>query len=177
MSRGPGRIERAIRQLMTDEPTGAWTVEDLCERVYTGTNRVEKKHRVSVLRVLRRVVLDDVDWDLWTSETIGGPVVLVNRTNVESYALARLKTDVLNYYRSKDRRAPEHWICTEDVLRSELAPGGGSHRLIQPGGAWHRHVQMNIAERDGDREAMVRLTAENDVAVAASTSKLREAVA
>ena len=172
MSRGPGKIERAIRQLMAAEPTGAWTVEDLCERVYAGINRVEKKHRVSVLRALRRAVRDDADWALWTSEGIGGRVVLVNRTNVESYGLARLKTDFLAHYRSNDRRTPLHWIHTEDDLRRELAPGGRDHHLIQPGGAWHRHVQMNIAERDGETEKLALLTAEQDAEVVSSLAGL-----
>ena len=88
----------------------AWTVEDLCERVYTDINRVEKKHRVSVLRALRRVVQDDADWCLWKSEGIGGAVVLVNRANVKSYAMAWLKTEFLSRYRSNDPRTPENRI-------------------------------------------------------------------
>ena len=50
MSRGPGRVQRRIKALMQSEPTGAWTVEDLCDRVFDGVNRVEKKHRVSLIR-------------------------------------------------------------------------------------------------------------------------------
>ena len=171
MSRGPGKIERAIRQLMADQPTGAWTVEDLCERVYTGINWVEKKHRVSVLRALKRAVHDDVDWILWTSDTIGGAVVLVNMSNVESYGLARLKSDWLHHYRSNDPRIHEERIWSEKDLLRCLAPGGRDHEYIQPGGAWHRHVQRHIAEQDGDQERLVRLSAEQDAAMSAIFSK------
>ncbi len=171
MSRGPGKIERAIRQLMADKPTGAWNVEDLCERVYTDINRVEKKHRVSVLRALRRVVQDDADWCLWRSERIGGPVVLVNMANVKSYGLAWLKTEFLSRYRSNDPRTPENRITTEYHLRQRLAPGGRDHHDTQPGGAWHRHVQMHIAEREGDQETLERLSAEQDAALPAFFSK------
>jgi hypothetical protein len=56
MSRGPGRIERAIAAILDGEADNAFTTEDLCERVYSGVNRVEKKHRVAVLRAANRLV-------------------------------------------------------------------------------------------------------------------------
>ncbi len=52
---------------MVAEPDGAWTTEERCERVYPETNRVEKKHRVSVLRALRRG-LSHLDAAFRTSE-------------------------------------------------------------------------------------------------------------
>jgi hypothetical protein len=42
MSKGPGQIN-------------AFTLEDLCERVYPGVNRIEKKHHVSVARAARNL--------------------------------------------------------------------------------------------------------------------------
>ena len=56
MSRGPGRIERAIAAILDAEPDNAFTTEDLCERVYPGVNRVEKKHRVAVLRAANKLI-------------------------------------------------------------------------------------------------------------------------
>jgi hypothetical protein len=50
MSKGPGRIERAIAAALDAEPDGAFTTDDLCDRVYRGVNRIEKKHRVAELR-------------------------------------------------------------------------------------------------------------------------------
>jgi hypothetical protein len=50
MCKGPGRIERAIAAALDAEPDGAFTTDDLCDRVYRGVNRIEKKHRVAVLR-------------------------------------------------------------------------------------------------------------------------------
>jgi hypothetical protein len=49
MSRGPGRIERAIAAVLDE--ADAFTIEDLCQRIYGGT---EKKHRVAVLRATRQ---------------------------------------------------------------------------------------------------------------------------
>ena len=55
MSKGPGRVSRAIEAILEAEPDNAFSVEDLCDRVYPGINRVEKKHRVSVLRAANLV--------------------------------------------------------------------------------------------------------------------------
>ena len=149
MSRGPGRIERAVRQLMTDEPGGAWTVEDIAEKVYpvTRTTGVEKKHRVSVVRALKRITENDVDWVLWRSITRGGTLVLVNLGNLQSYALGNLKADNFEDYRRKDGR---YVSATENDLKKQLESDGRKHEYIEPGGAWWRHVQIHIARRDGN---------------------------
>lgn len=46
MSRGPGRIQQTIADLIAGDEHGAWTVAQSCEHAYRGVNRVEKKHRV-----------------------------------------------------------------------------------------------------------------------------------
>jgi hypothetical protein len=72
MSRGPGRIERAIRQLLDQHPDEAFTTDDLCvacypwlaadvvvDRAYfdrTEAGGIEHKHRVAVLRTLDRMI-------------------------------------------------------------------------------------------------------------------------
>ena len=66
---------------------------------------------------------------------------------VMSYAMARLKADRFQRYRSKDPRL--HWSHNEGALRRELDEG--SHRkLIRPGGAWRRQVEIFLA---GQRRA------------------------
>jgi hypothetical protein len=66
---------------------------------------------------------------------------------VMSYAMARLKADRFQRYRSKDPRL--HWSHSEGALRRELDEG--SHRkLIRPGGAWRREVEIFLA---GQRRA------------------------
>jgi hypothetical protein len=64
MSKGAGRIERAIVEAFVAEPDNAFTVEDLCDCVYRGVNRVEKKHRVAVLRAMKKMASNghDVGW-------------------------------------------------------------------------------------------------------------------
>ncbi len=53
MSKGPGDIERRLRDLFIGSPKGVFTTEMLCRHVY-GVQVVKKKHRVSVLRALKR---------------------------------------------------------------------------------------------------------------------------
>ena len=51
MSRGPGRIERALRALFDAHPDLAFVTDELCEHCYPGVV-IEKKHQVAVLRCL-----------------------------------------------------------------------------------------------------------------------------
>ena len=41
MGKGPGHVERAIESVLIAEPDNAFTIEDLCERVFRGVNRIE----------------------------------------------------------------------------------------------------------------------------------------
>jgi hypothetical protein len=172
MSRGPGRVSRAIEAALKAEPDNAFTVEDLCDRIYRGINRVEKKHRVSVLRAAKAIVAHCPDFDWMTGEGLGGTLVIFNRYCVMSYAMARLKADKFNRYRSNDRR--DTWTMprsfakgtrlgdpgkgkvwriklrsgTEADLRAQLE--SDLHRkLMAHGGAWWRHVQIEIADSHG----------------------------
>jgi hypothetical protein len=52
VSRGPGRIETSLRQLFLDQPEGIFTTAELCRHAYRQA-RIEKKHRVAVLRALK----------------------------------------------------------------------------------------------------------------------------
>ena len=52
MSRGPGRVEESLRALFRDQPDGIFTTAELCRDVY-GRRRIDKKHRVAVLRALK----------------------------------------------------------------------------------------------------------------------------
>ena len=54
MSKGPGDIERRLRDLLKDSPKNPFTTEMLCRQVY-GVQVVKKKHRVAVLRALKRL--------------------------------------------------------------------------------------------------------------------------
>jgi len=62
MSRGHGRVERAIRALLDEHPTHTLETDDFAEHCYPGVT-IEKKHRVAVLRALVPCVAHiAVDW-------------------------------------------------------------------------------------------------------------------
>ena len=109
MSRGPGRIERAIYELFDQHPEGAWTTEDLCRVIYPTANRTEKKHRVAVLRAMKKIAgkTDALCRDLTCrqAETTGRSLVIFNHANVMSYSLARLKVDFCSCYASVRTRS------------------------------------------------------------------------
>ena len=56
MSRGRGRLQNIITDLIASDPHGAWSVTQLCKHIYRDA-RIEKKHRVAVIRALRKMVL------------------------------------------------------------------------------------------------------------------------
>ena len=175
MSKGPGKVQRVILDLMAAEPDGAWTVEDLCERVYLGINRVEKKNRVVVLRAVRKIIDGDEDWTLYQSENTGCTMVLVNLANVMSYALGRLKADGSNHYRDRrTQRFVPHWVRSEEQLREQLGPGGNRYHLVEPGGPWDQHVAIHIARRDGDAAKVEELQQDLNRGVATALARLRE---
>jgi hypothetical protein len=55
MSRGPGWVERRIAEIFAESPAGCFSVLTLCRMVWPGANRIEHKHRVSVIRAATRV--------------------------------------------------------------------------------------------------------------------------
>jgi hypothetical protein len=63
MSRGPGRIERAIRALFDAQPDEAWPTEVLAARCYD--EPTERGHMVSVLRAAHKIVAADPHWATW----------------------------------------------------------------------------------------------------------------
>ena len=158
MSRGPGKVRRAISDLMKSEPDGAWTIEDLCKRVYAGINSVEKKHRVSVLRAVRKAIDGDPDWTLYEGDNTGCTLTLVNEANIMSFALGRMKSDGSDHYRDRraEREAP-YLVHTEEQLKAQLAPGGKHHDYVQPDSALNDYVRLHIARRDGDTKTVEEL--------------------
>lgn len=63
MSKGPGRIERKLTEIFKKKPKGSFSTLELCRKVYR-IKHIEKKHRVSVLRALKRMSARSMP-DLW----------------------------------------------------------------------------------------------------------------
>jgi len=156
MSRGLGRIERAIVVVFTAEPDNAFTVGELCERIYPDCERidpdyscVDKKHRVAVIRAAQSLSRRWPDLGWRYSQWLGREKIFFNADSVMSFAMARLKGDQFEY-------------GGEEKLRSSLLEGGKNHEHIVEGGAWRRHRDMWLAKRDGDTARLKELEAEQE---------------
>jgi hypothetical protein len=78
MSRGPGRVERAIKAAFDAEPTRVFTTEYLCTHVYAGAIKIEKKHRVSLIRAAKRVLQREHSWRMTRTHMPGAPFLFFN---------------------------------------------------------------------------------------------------
>lgn len=155
MSKGPGRIERAVEAVFAVAPDDAYTTADLIDHAYPGINRVEKKHRVAVIRAAKNICRR-TGWRWFMTRALGGTLVFWNPYDVRSYAIGRLKADFGMGYRSNDERIVWCLGRTAEKIQAMLAPRGDHHHLVVEGGAWWRHVQINIADRDGDTSDRVQ---------------------
>ena len=91
MRKGSGRVEQTIEAVFAAEPDNAFTIDDLCDRVYPG-EAIEKKHRVSVLRAAKQVAKRHGEIDTMIGEGLGGTLIFFDQYWVLSYAMARLKS-------------------------------------------------------------------------------------
>ena len=141
MSRGPGRIERDIQALFTDQAHRSFSTDELVEAVYRGVNRVEKKHRVAVLRAADNVAKRLGCWEKWKCErayqtrATGLGCVYVNVIDLHSYAIGRLRADFL------------HLNDPITELEARIAEGGKDANLVARGGPWWVIVEKAKAER------------------------------
>jgi hypothetical protein len=115
MSHGPGRIERIVEQTLQNADR-SFTVEELAMVAFSGANRVDKKHRVSILRALDNVAGRLM---LWQRTTYKPPwrLVISNLSNVRSYAHGVLRVVWWSAERSLDQIEQ---ILADDEVQSEL---------------------------------------------------------
>jgi hypothetical protein len=125
MSRGPGRIERAITALFAAEPDGAFTVAELALHIYPecaersrdpdwlGYPCHHKEHEVSILRAVRSSIRKGATLDFACGASracLGRPVVVFNFVSVMSYGKAWLKSEGYD----------------DAYIAAELVEGGGA---------------------------------------------------
>jgi hypothetical protein len=186
MSRGHGKVQRAILATFAAEPDNAFLLSELCERIYPGHNRIDKKHRNAVARAAKAIP----SIDHMKRETLGSELVFYDPLNVMSYAMARLKSDSIGpgaAYRNNDYRPVERriwhgrditsWrqydISSDQIFREMLAPGGDHHKYVVKGGAWWRHTELCKAQARGDEGTAARLQAEIDANLAAIDADIK----
>ena len=158
MSKGPGRVEQAIRELFSANPREAFTSGDLVAAVFPGIQEIHKKHQVSILRAARRMIASDLNWRMSRAETRGGPSIFYNAGDEWSYGLHRLLCMHTRVIEGRIEFRPK------DELRKLLDTDRYRDLRSPPNGAWYREVEIHRAHRDGERERAARLEVEREAA-------------
>jgi hypothetical protein len=134
MSRGPGRIERAIAEAFERNPQATFSVAELAPYAFPGLNSLSRKHRVSIIRAA-----ENVAWRLyWRGEherRRHGEIIYSNLLDPRSLRLGMLRRD---FCCNRDDLATVHRVLEEDA--SELVPRG----------VWWLHTQIHRANIEGD---------------------------
>jgi hypothetical protein len=151
MSKGPGRIERAIADAFAANSNGILSVDDLVSVAYQGINRVEKKHRVATIRAADKVAAR-IGWACRQAEMPGHPLVYYNPHDVRSYTIGKVvRHGHVRTYQGVVWQTINAWFETACTDPDDYRLSNPARTLadMQPGGVWHDHVQINIALRDG----------------------------
>jgi hypothetical protein len=150
MCRGLGRIGRALVAIFDGERDNAFTIEDLCERIWPDLypdwqgGQIKRTHRTTVIRAARNIARQRPEVQWLHGQRLGGALVFFRHDEVMSYAMAQLKADRFQRYRSRDPRL--HWSQHESGLRRQL-DDESYRKLIGSGGAWRRQVEIFLAGR------------------------------
>ena len=91
MSRGPGRIERTLAELLSHNHTDAYTTDELCLACFPDEPGIEKRHRVSVLRAMQKV-RNNLGWIARTISGQRGNYIFFNSHNLHSLAIGRTRS-------------------------------------------------------------------------------------
>jgi hypothetical protein len=154
MSRGRGRIEQVVEALFTSKPSETFSTDELVEAVYRGVNRIEKKHRVAVLRAADKVA-NRLHWQRWQCERwgISGGVagrgsIYVNMLDVHSYALGRLRVDNFNAGLSIAQLEAE---LHKDIWAKRIKRGGTYWLFVE-----QHKAKAGLIKLDRETKRMVR---------------------
>ncbi|HEV2898829.1 MAG TPA: hypothetical protein VGX71_13535 [Pseudaminobacter sp.] len=140
-------MQQVIEKMMDERQDDMLLVADMVAACYPGSNRAEKKHRVSVARAAWSACRRK-GWTYRHIQTPGGMNVYYNPGSVRSYVLAKfLRADFNNQHIADGelraivdgRSPPRHWHQT-------YLDG------MQPGGAFWLHVEIWKADLDGRTE-------------------------
>jgi hypothetical protein len=170
VSRGPGRIERAIRALFDANPDLAFVTDEVCEHCYPAVRPIERKHQVAVLRAVQKVlravqkvIEHDPDWRAWRIEGQGRGWVFLNHANVQSYALARLIGDQFNIYRSEKRARRAVGFDDFPLINgTRVKPGNDRIKEVIKGGLRYARVWGDYKHLNCERARLRQQLAEDD---------------
>jgi hypothetical protein len=86
VSTGPGRVMRAIKTAFDRSPSATFTVADLARIVYPDAKRIERKHRVAIIRALNTGSRSGTSFPGWASKKAysSRTMIYYNRNNKRS---------------------------------------------------------------------------------------------
>jgi hypothetical protein len=144
MSRGPGRIQRAIIAAFKRYPKRSFTTDELVVLAYPGVRRIEKKHRVAVLRAAwhvapkySRVALTMSGfWGIGT----GSPLLFVNQLDEVGWLRGCIRARLPWFWRQEVAKAKgipspdwaddyEEWRREHEIVRLQAA--GETERAVE----------------------------------------------
>jgi hypothetical protein len=135
MSRGPGRVERALVAAVAASPRHAITIEEACNQLYPlAQGSSPKKHRAAVTRAGKKAARRGENIGHTSYRGPGRTAAFYAADEVEAYAHANLKA--------------MGWGHDDASRQSHIKTTFKKH--LEPGGRWWLDVQLFIAERDGD---------------------------
>jgi hypothetical protein len=160
MSKGPGRIERAIEAAFTAEPHRAFTVEGLVLIAFPGVNRIEKKHRVAVLRAAHNVA-KRLNWRTQRGGENGDGLTFYNPVDIRSYAEARVRSIEASSLRSRIPRQVER-VKRDIAALDDPSIDLEWRKMMKPGGHWWECVEIERLRQAGDAAGADALQAKHD---------------
>jgi hypothetical protein len=132
MSRGPGKVERTIEQAL--QADRSYSIEELALLAYLGINRVEKKHRVAVLRALGNINnRTPVHW--YRAYEPRKRYFVCSGTSVHAYAHGIMRECWWNAGRSLNE--------IDNILSNPQI-----QHVMEPGGLWWTDVEIHKAEAE-----------------------------
>jgi hypothetical protein len=140
MSRGPGRVMRAIVAAVEADPHHAVTIEEMCEQLYpSARGGPPTKYRAAVTRAGKTAARHGDNIGHTSYRGPGRTAAFYAADDLKAYACAQLK-------------ALGWWDGSLHHLETTFK----NH--MEPGGIWWLEVQLFVAERDGnaDRTAAYR---------------------
>src|SRR4051812_23860082 len=140
MSRGAGWVERAIEAAFTSGSNRAFTVDELVLAVYVDVNRVEKKHRVAVLRAAHNV-RQRLGWCTKACDVL----VFYNPVDVRSTAQAQLR----QFAADDIRRGGSRQFKADMRALDDPSIDVPWRRHMGRGGKWWEWVEIERCRRSG----------------------------
>jgi hypothetical protein len=120
MSRGLGKIERAIVSAMRAEPDNAFTTIELCACVYPFARPPERKHREAVRRAMKGLCEGSSEFGIVRHHGVGA--VIYNLNSPDSHAMAVGKLEGQPLLRRR-------WWSNEDGHFVEYPGTGRKYRV------------------------------------------------